>query len=283
MVRRYQRRKQEKISRENKKQIQTFSAISNKERKGSTKNTFNEGGSRFNVLYEERDDEMQENLQPEEAMHTGPEIVILLGPLTRPLTKLLSPIPPKPNGSIVGPSHQTRKQSNNEEASKVVIRKPRVGKNPQGPKKAVVLKIGPMLTKKGFKSKQKMVDKGSLSLGVALNRMETTAFSSSKNTDRELMEGVILDRMREVTKQQWEDYQSAKNSNRVSEANVNHNPLLTQAILYRETPVLTVEDEDGRGTSSEQPDTGKEGHKKSTKGKESMFHAEASEDMGGSA
>ncbi|RYR02081.1 hypothetical protein Ahy_B06g080919 [Arachis hypogaea] len=107
--------------------------------------------------------------------------------------------------------------------------------------------------------------------------MDNTASSSSKNTDRELMEGAILDRMREVTKQQWEDYQLATNLNRISETNANHKPLLNQDSLRRETPVLMGEDGDSRGAPSEQQGTAKEGNKKSTKGKEPMFHAKASE------
>ncbi|XP_029149625.1 uncharacterized protein [Arachis hypogaea] len=267
MVRRNQRRKQEEIPRKNKKQIQISNVMPNKETNGSMKNTFNEGGSRFNALYEERDNEMQDNLQPKEAMQSGSKLANSNQALKKNLShkgldcpKPINQAPdralvstlPRSNRSNIGPLNQTRNQLNKEEGAKVVLRKPGAGRNPQGPQKTAALKIGPMLTKKGFKPKQKMMDKGSLSLWAAIHSMDNAVSSSSKSTDREIMEGVILDRMREK-------------------------------ILRRGTPVLTVEDGDGRWAPSEQPGTIKEGNKNSTKGKEPMFHAKASEDMEGSA
>ncbi|XLU97642.1 hypothetical protein S245_011982, partial [Arachis hypogaea] len=58
------------------------------ESKDITKNTFSRGDSRFNVLYEERDDEMQESSQPSGAMHIGLQSIVPDQPSMRsPLKK----------------------------------------------------------------------------------------------------------------------------------------------------------------------------------------------------
>ncbi|XP_020963520.1 uncharacterized protein LOC110265090 [Arachis ipaensis] len=71
----------------------------------------------------------------------------------------------------------------------------------------------PILPKKGFKLKQKIIEKAPLAFDSSAAVLPQSKPSTSKDPYKEDMEQAIMENMRGMVKQQWEDFNATRNKN----------------------------------------------------------------------
>ncbi|RYR47525.1 hypothetical protein Ahy_A07g033458 [Arachis hypogaea] len=168
-------------------------------------------GSRFNVLIDggavtAHDISQHDELPPKAPMQSGP-------PTSQAQTIVTKPIMAKERFLKKGAS-----------------------KNPQAINKGSTTRIGPILPKKGFKLKQKIIEKAPLAFDSFTVVVPQSKPSTSKDPYKEDMEQAIMENMRDMVKQQWEDFNATRNGNTSHGSNEDTSSLGIHRCAHRPDP-----------------------------------------------
>ncbi|XLR45635.1 hypothetical protein HN51_029743 [Arachis hypogaea] len=110
-----------------------------------------------------------------------------------------------------------------------------VGKNPQLGKKILRTKIGPNQNVKGTKTNPKVIGKPS-SLTLGTTKITPTSPPKKKNPNTKAMEGVVIEYMRQIARDQYEDFMATEGVNSsLGEYVVRNNPIINPDSLLSST------------------------------------------------